>query len=169
VFIGCHRKAKQFSGLVHLNANELVWPQIGRRFFTHGVDNESVVWLCEKAIGFGCLRERGRLLQVTRQKFVDPFKALQVSCEQYIAKRIAVPYFCAQYGFHLPAGAEAVKVPGIAGIVDIGKRQGADTHFCSGLHQFFCVKRAVSEAKIGFAIEVHGRPGLGSKDKQNAK
>jgi hypothetical protein len=46
------------------------------------------------------------------------------------------------------------KIPGIAGVVDIGEGEGGDVEFNRTLNQVFCAK-AVTKAEIGFAVQVH--------------
>jgi hypothetical protein len=100
-------------------------------------------------------REIGMAEQVFGEKAVDPGKALVIAGQEQIEQAIAVTNLRAQYGFYLFATAILNKIPGIAGIVDIGECQRSNTMVYSSFNQLLGPKSAIAKAIICFTIDVH--------------
>ena len=82
--------------------------------------------------------------------------ALHIAGQQNVFERMCIPAFQANNGFYIFCMAFLYKGPYIGGHVNVGKGQTGNAHVaCSG-YQVFGGNGAITQAEIGFTVQVHG-------------
>src|SRR5690606_33726527 len=103
----------------------------------------------------GPFGKRSFSLHMMADQPVDFIKPCNIFCKKNVQKFRTVTNLGSCNGLNVFRQAVSNKIPGIAGVVDIGKCQAVYTCLCGCFYQFFSRKASVTEAEICFTVQIH--------------